>query len=1185
MRLRWLKFLLIGMLALVVALLSLVFTVTRTETGAGLVLGIAQDQVDGLEIGGFEGSFHHGLVLQDVGLESADLSLRLDAVKLAVTTVWFPFILRIEQLEAQNLVYRFPTAEEESEPASLPDSLELPFPVDLKRIDISGIRVLNEENAEVFAARNFSASAQLERELHLRFLELLIEEGTVGAEGRVGLRKPFPVLLGLETDLEVPLEDDSEPLLLDLAAQARGTLEALDLEIDGTAVPPGFQAHTLKLDSRVTPTGMQARSFEVVGPDLHASGSSMVDWTDFRARFENVQLEIPGTDFKANAGLELDLQNEELEGQIAWQDFAWPLRDAAAEWASSWGDIRLSGSLDQWAVDGTLDAEAAGYPGGQMQIDVTGDRGGLQGRLVEMEALGGRLHGEGSYRWDDEGAFKVDVGLENVATDKLLPEYPAVLSGEVSAEGRLEPLSVTLDVQRLEGEALGQLLNAKGRVEVGDGYVRAEDFSIESGSSRLTLDGYPDQTNGLLFELNITELGDFLPDSRGAIGASGKLRLHENRPVLDLEAQARNLAWQDTSVSSMTVSGGSQDPDGIAHAFDLELTDTRVGGSLFEQVRAQLLMQPDRQSLDIMLESGSNRVASLLDGEFEHGWNSANPWRWTGQLARFDVLLNEVERISLQEPALVQASAQEALLEDACLLDTSGAVTCLEASWSLKSGSSLAARLEQLPLELLDEILGLQLQLSQQVSGEIRLSQAAGSKPSGAADFRITEGVVKFPDDPEPIMETGPGALAFALSEGRLTRGVLDIPITGQGVIDVDYSVPDVTQGLAAELAGTLLIDLADLDSLAVLVPRIDRASGSLRANLEMSGTVGQPYFSGKLNLQDGVFENRAIGLKLEDINLSGNLLGNGETLLTGGFRAAEGVGALEARVDLRNITQPQFELGISGEQLKLFNSDDLMVVVDPDLSVAFQPGSVTIGGELHVPSALIAPALIPEGTVSESEDLVIVAGRPAGEDDTETESPPLEILGDLKISLGDKVKLDVTVAKLDVNGAVEFDWQGPPIPVANGNFSVLGEVVAFGQRLDIAQGDISFPGVPADNPHLNIRAERQIYGNSEVRRAGLLVAGTLTRPVIEPYTDPMTNRDRAQTLLVTGSDFNMERGVGAVDIGTYIAPRIFVSYGVGVFDDQNVVSIRYDLGRGWGVKATSGERQTGVDISYTLEN
>lgn len=125
---------------------------------------------------------------------------------------------------------------------------------------------------------------------------------------------------------------------------------------------------------------------------------------------------------------------------------------------------------------------------------------------------------------------------------------------------------------------------------------------------------------------------------------------------------------------------------------------------------------------------------------------------------------------------------------------------------------------------------------------------------------------------------------------------------------------------------------------------------------------------------------------------------------------------------------------------------------------------------------------------------------------------------------------------------------------------------------------------MPADNPHLNIRAERPIYGNSEIRRAGVFVNGTLRRFAMEPYTDPPTNRDRARTLLITGSDFNMEEGTGAVDIGTYIAPRIFVSYGVGVFSDENVFSVRYDLGRGWGVKATSGQKQTGLDMSYTIE-
>jgi translocation and assembly module TamB len=81
-----------------------------------------------------------------------------------------------------------------------------------------------------------------------------------------------------------------------------------------------------------------------------------------------------------------------------------------------------------------------------------------------------------------------------------------------------------------------------------------------------------------------------------------------------------------------------------------------------------------------------------------------------------------------------------------------------------------------------------------------------------------------------------------------------------------------------------------------------------------------------------------------------------------------------------------------------------------------------------------------------------------------------------------------------------------------------------------------------------------------------------------------MTNKDRARTLLVTGSDFDYEQGVGAVSIGTYILPRLYVSYGIGVFEDDNVFSMRYDIGRGFGVKATSGQRATGLDLNYMIE-
>jgi autotransporter translocation and assembly factor TamB len=62
--------------------------------------------------------------------------------------------------------------------------------------------------------------------------------------------------------------------------------------------------------------------------------------------------------------------------------------------------------------------------------------------------------------------------------------------------------------------------------------------------------------------------------------------------------------------------------------------------------------------------------------------------------------------------------------------------------------------------------------------------------------------------------------------------------------------------------------------------------------------------------------------------------------------------------------------------------------------------------------------------------------------------------------------------------------------------------------------------------------------------------------------------------------DFDFEQGVGAIDFGTRIAPRLFVSYGVGIFDKENIIGVRYDLAIGFGIKASSGDKASGVDLN-----
>lgn len=1179
----WLKILAAGLLALVVLLLSAVFVVTRTETGAGWVLRIASGQIEGLEIGGHSGSIHGGLELREFRFGADAFLLEAERIETAVRTDWFPFVLVVERLEVEQLEYRALAAAEEAGPEEPPGSAALPFRLELPRLRLSGIRGLDDEGDPMFAAQSFAASASVHTELRLHEAELVIGQGTVTADGQLGLAEPFDLDFRLDAALAAAVEGETEPLLLDLQAVVSGILNDFGVRVSGEVDPPRFQPHTLAAGSRISANGIETDRFEITGPDLRARGTGAVDWADMAARIEGLQLEIPGTDFTANAELSVDPESERLEGRIAWNGLSWPLRGDLVEWTSREGDIRISGALDDWSLEGKAELEAPGYPAGWLDFDAAGDRGGLEAVVHEAEILGGRLHGSGSYRWDEGGAFTAELALRDLATEQLAPDYPAVLSGELSAGGRLEPLAVSLDVRDLHGVVLGRPVSASGGIEVSANAVSAKDLGIRSGASSLLLNGFPDDGNGLAFSANIADLGDFLQGGVGVLNAEGTLHMQSGWPVLIVDARGSDIGWRNVHVSSLAATGGNGGRAG-ADSIVVSLAGARLGDTELDGIDARIVFGPDRQALDINAVSGTRRANAQLTGAIAGGRETGTPWNWSGELLKLELALSEQDRIHLAKPVAVRFSAEDATLETACLAGSRGAGACLEAVWSDSGGAEATANIERWPLDSISEVLGLQVRLSQHADGTLRMSLPPSGKPSGSADFRITAGTVSYAGDPEPLLETGDGALAFTLTGGRLTSGVIDIPIPGQGLIDLDYDIPDVTRGLDAELRGTLLIDMSDLDVISVMVPRVDRVSGSLKADLVLGGSVRQPYFRGALDLHDGVLENRASGLKLEDITLSGSLSGDGQTVLTGGFRAAEGAGSLEALVDLRDIQQPKFELNVSGEKLKLFDSNDLTVVIDPDLSVAFEPGTVTIGGEIGIPSALVAPAVIPEQTIAESPDLVITAGRPAGEVTEQEESRPVSILGGLKLRLGDDVRLDLKVAELGVTGAVDFDWQGGAVPVADGGFNLSGEILAFGQLLDIAQGDIGFPGVPADNPHLNIRAEREIFGNSEVRRAGLLIAGTVRRPVIEPYTDPMTNRDRAQTLLVTGSDFNMERGVGAVDIGTYIAPRIFVSYGVGVFDDDNILSIRYDLGRGWGIKATSGERQTGVDISYTVD-
>ena len=202
MRMRWLKITAIGLLAVVIILTAAVLTVARTETGAGWVLGIAQDKLDGLEIGSHSGSLHDGLDLQQIGFSGPAFKLQADSLRVAVRTKWFPFVLRIEWLEADGLVYQVQATAEESAAEPLPEAIEIPVLLELPHIQVSGFEMLDEDGGELFAIRSLAAAASVFRKVKLHELQLVAEEGTIALSGNVALQNPFPMDFALQAGSE-----------------------------------------------------------------------------------------------------------------------------------------------------------------------------------------------------------------------------------------------------------------------------------------------------------------------------------------------------------------------------------------------------------------------------------------------------------------------------------------------------------------------------------------------------------------------------------------------------------------------------------------------------------------------------------------------------------------------------------------------------------------------------------------------------------------------------------------------------------------------------------------------------------------------------------------------------------------------------------------------------------------------
>jgi translocation and assembly module TamB len=234
----------------------------------------------------------------------------------------------------------------------------------------------------------------------------------------------------------------------------------------------------------------------------------------------------------------------------------------------------------------------------------------------------------------------------------------------------------------------------------------------------------------------------------------------------------------------------------------------------------------------------------------------------------------------------------------------------------------------------------------------------------------------------------------------------------------------------------------------------------------------------------------------------------------------------------------------------------------------------------------------------------------------------------EVRVVLGDKVRFDGLGLKTRLEGAITaYDEVGRPTTGRGELRLVGGRYKAYGQDLQIETGRLLFSGGPITDPAIDFSAFRKPLEDIKV---GLRARGTLEAPEFSLYSEPAMSQEEQLSWLVLGRSLAAtlknnqgsqlsgaaaslgltggellaqqlaprlrldEVSLGAkpgettdlarLTIGKYLSPKLFVSYGVGLFQPGHFFRLQYDLSKRFKLVGESGLQQGG-DVLYSVES
>lgn len=549
------------------------------------------------------------------------------------------------------------------------------------------------------------------------------------------------------------------------------------------------------------------------------------------------------------------------------------------------------------------------------------------------------------------------------------------------------------------------------------------------------------------------------------------------------------------------------------------------------EMAANLPLQPPEmlvRLLDVQAHSGT-RAQMAAAGAWETGADGGGRWR-----ARIDKLaVGSWDGSAGDAPSAsswVQANNLRAELE----WGADGRLATLRAEpGRIRLADAIALRWDGVRVDLRGERAQLELRADVEPFALVPLLSRVQPAMGWQGDLRLAARIdLRAGDrvDADLVLERRDGDLNVAGGEGVRLLGLSELKVAlavhdgnweftprfrGRSLGEIDgtlrvKSAPEQRWPRAEDaIEGSVRAWVADLGIWGAWIPPGWHVGGELRTALALGGSYGQPRVNGSLGGVGLSVRNLLEGINLSDGQVSLRLDGDSATIER--FRLRGGEGSIDITGSATLGARPQARLQIQAERFRVLGRVDRLLTASGAAELRLAADDGRLDGAFRVDEGLFDLS----GGSAPTLDADVTLRRPG---DTEAPAAPVvqapmrrNFRLDVGLDLGDNLRVRGRGIDARLRGNVRLGNAVGNLGIDGTIATDRGTYAAYGQKLDIERGEISFTGPPAD-PRLDVLALRPNLDT----RVGVLITGTALTPRVRLYSDPeMGETDKLAWLLL----------------------------------------------------------------------